>query len=148
MIFFRWEDNDMNLQMSGAQMGAVVLTGLAVVFFVILLLILIIWFMGKVIPAISDMLNGKGKTTEIAESKSVPKPMPTQSTPKLVPSQDIAQTDDDEIIAVISSAVAMMSLADGKNYRVKSVKAIKGNTSGRPAWSMAGLRENTRPFKH
>jgi sodium pump decarboxylase gamma subunit len=127
--------------MSVAEMVAVVLTGMLVVFAAILILIFVIWAMGKFF----DSLNQK----KLAEAKaSAPKPAVAQPKPKAEPVKAIAQTtDDDDVIAVIASAVAMMSLSDGKNYRVKSVKAIKSATSGRPAWSMAGLRENTRPFR-
>ena len=130
----------MQLQMSGGQMLAVVLTGMLVVFFVIILLIVIISIMGKIF---TNMNNSKKK--EVPQTTSKPVPTPTA---KVVPkSAPVVQTDDDEIIAVIASAVAMMGLADGKTYKVKSVKAVKGTTSGRTAWSMAGLRENTRPFR-
>jgi sodium pump decarboxylase gamma subunit len=128
-------------------MVAVMLTGMVVVFLALIVLILIVTLLGKVF----DNLNNK-KKNELAPTKTTSAPAPVKTTPaptKVAPVA-IAQPseDEDEIIAVISSAVAMMSLADGKNYRVKSVKAVKGTTSGRPAWSMAGLRENTRPFRH
>lgn len=131
----------MQLQMSGGQMIAVVLTGMLVIFFAIILLIIIINLMGKVF---TSMNNNK---KDIAKTTTIPNPAPTPKvTPKTV-SAPVVQTDNDEIIAIISSAVAMMSLADGKKYKVKSVRAIKSSNSNRTAWSMAGLRENTRPFR-
>jgi sodium pump decarboxylase gamma subunit len=125
--------------MSLSQMVAVMLTGMVVVFLALIVLILIVTLLGKVF----DNLNNK-KKNELAPTKTTSTPAPVKTTPaptKVAPVA-IAQPseDEDEIIAVISSAVAMMSLADGK--------AVKGTTSGRPAWSMAGLRENTRPFRH
>ena len=141
MIFLRWEDMIMHLQMSGGQMIAVVLTGMLVVFFAIILLIIIIDLMGK---AFTNMDNKKKEADK--NTKPVPAPA-TKVAPKPAPIIKPTSTDDDEIIAVISSAVAMMSLADGKNYKVKSVKAIKSSAPTRTAWSMAGLRENTRPFR-
>lgn len=143
MIFLRWEDMIMHLQMSGGQMIAVVLTGMLVVFFAIILLIIIITLMGK---AFTNMDNKKKEAAKNTNTKPVPAPA-TKVAPKPAPAIKPTSTDDDEIIAVISSAVAMMSLADGKNYRVKSVKAIKSSAPTRTAWSMAGLRENTRPFR-
>lgn len=133
----------MNWQMSLSQMIAVMLTGMVVVFLALILLIIIIDCLGKAF----DNYNSK-KKNEVATVKNTA-PVKPVSTPKVEPVPVIEQSneDEDEIIAVISSAVAMMSLADGKNYRVKSVKAINGVSSGRPAWSMAGLRENTRPFR-
>lgn len=135
----------MNWQMSLSQMIAVMLTGMVVVFLALILLIVIISLLGKVF----DNYNNK-KKNEVATVKNTA-PVKPVSVPKAepvpVPVIEQSNEDEDEIIAVISSAVAMMSLADGKNYRVKSVKAINGVSSGRPAWSMAGLRENTRPFR-
>ena len=135
----------MNWQMSLSQMVAVMLTGMVVVFLALILLIVIISLLGKVF----DNYNNK-KKNEVATVKNTA-PVKPVSVPKAepvpVPVIEQSNEDEDEIIAVISSAVAMMSLADGKNYRVKSVKAINGVSSGRPAWSMAGLRENTRPFR-
>jgi sodium pump decarboxylase gamma subunit len=133
----------MNLQMSVAQMVAVVLTGMVVVFSAILLLIFIIWLMGKYFTS-----RDEKRKQELAQAKATtPQPAVVKTTPKTEPVKPVAQSDDDEVVAVISAAVAMMSLADGKNYKVKSIKAVKSTTSGRPAWSMAGLRENTRPFR-
>ncbi|MGN1411727.1 MAG: OadG family transporter subunit [Oscillospiraceae bacterium] len=136
----------MNWQMSLSQMVAVMLTGMVVVFIALIILIFIITMLGKVF----DNINNKKKNEVVPTKATTPTPVKSTPTPKAEPIKAIAQSseDEDEIIAVISSAVAMMSLTDGKNYRVKSVKAIKGVTSGRPAWSMAGLRENTRPFRH
>ena len=46
-----------------------------------------------------------------------------------------------EVIAAISAAVYCMF---GEGAKVKSVR--RQQRSGRSAWSMAGLLENTRPF--
>jgi Na+-transporting methylmalonyl-CoA/oxaloacetate decarboxylase gamma subunit len=145
------------MKVSGSEALAVVFTGMFVVFFAILLLICIIWLMGKLIPKLTKYMddlkssrsNKNVKAESIPEAKPVTKaPVITTPTPEQVKATLIQNSEDeDEIVAVISTAVAMMSLADGKNYRVKSVKAIKSTTQGRPAWSMAGLRENTRPFR-
>lgn len=138
----------MNWQMSISQMVAVMLTGMVVVFLALVILIFIISMLGKFFESMNN-----SKKDEIVLAKTTPTTTPVAKsipTTKAEPIEAVTQSnvDEDEIIAVISSAVAMMSLADGKNYRVKSVKAINGVTSGRPAWSMAGLRENTRPFRH
>ena len=57
----------------------------------------------------------------------------------------VSSEDDDEIIAVISAAVAMMSAADGKTYRVRSVRAASGAPAGN-AWASAARTEAVRPF--
>jgi sodium pump decarboxylase gamma subunit len=145
------------MKVSGSEALAVVFTGMFVVFFAILLLICIIWLMGKLIPKLTKYMddlksngaNKNAKAQNVQETKPVAKaPVITTPTPEQVKATLIQSSEDeDEVVAVISAAVAMMSLAEGKNYRVKSVKAIKSTTQGRPAWSMAGLRENTRPFR-
>ena len=58
---------------------------------------------------------------------------------------NVSNDSEDEIIAVISAAVASMGQADGKNSRVKSVKAVK-NRPSRSAWSLAGVQNDTMPF--
>jgi hypothetical protein len=50
------------------------------------------------------------------------------------------------VVAVISAVIASLSVSDGKTYKVKSIKPVKSYSSSRPAWAMAGLRENTTPF--
>ena len=74
-------------------------------------------------------------------------PPPKQETKKPVPPPvPVAEDDSDEIIAVISAVVAQMSIEDGKQYRIKSVKAKNQKSSGRPVWASEGLRQNTNPF--
>ena len=46
-------------------------------------------------------------------------------------------------VAVIMAAISAMSSAEGKKLVLKSVKTAKPQ---RPAWSTAGIIDNTRPF--
>lgn len=112
---------------------AVVITGLSVVFLGLVILILFVWAFGKIFTA-----KNKPVSKEIPEQKTA-KPAPVAA-PVNVPNDS-----EDEIIAVISAAVASMGQADGKNYRVKSVKAVK-NRPSRSAWSLAGIQNDTMPF--
>ena len=117
---------------------AVVFTGLSVVFLGLIILILFVWLMGKVFTI------GKGKKKEAPKQAA-----PVQAAKTSAPAKKAAaaSSDNDEVIAVIAAAVAMMGQADGKNYRVKSVKASNvGGRASRSAWAMAGLQNNTRPF--
>lgn len=112
---------------------AVVITGLSVVFLGLVILILFVWAFGKIFTA---------------KNKSVSKDAPEQKTAAPAPvAAPVTVSDDseDEIIAVISAAVAAMGNADGKNYRVKSVRAVK-NRPSRSAWSLAGIQNDTMPF--
>lgn len=130
----------MEMQMEWPYVFAVVITGLVVVFAALILLIIFISALGKLFEASAN----KKKSKELAEIK--PEPVKAVSQPSAPQPEEIAEeTDDDEIIAVISAAVAMMAASENKTYRIKSVKAVK-NGSSRNAWAMAGIRENTNPF--
>lgn len=125
------------MQMEMSYVIAVVITGLVVVFLGLVLLIAFISAVGAIFKKI-DKKKAEAKAAQAAE------PVPA---PKAAPAVPVtAASDDDEVIAVISAAVAMMSAADGTSYRVKSVKAVPQNGSSRSAWAMAGLRETTNPF--
>ena len=81
-------------------------------------------------------------------SPEKPKTAPAQAAPVTVTAPAEAESeydeDDSEIIAVIAAAIAAYGEADGKQYKIASVKrkekALRGN------WSAAGIHENTRPF--
>lgn len=118
---------------------AVVVTGLVVVFLGLVLLIAFISLIGAFFKRADK--NKKAAKTENGKSAAVsaPKTAPVAVNP-------IQAADDDEVIAVISAAVAMMSEADGTAYRIKSVKAASNGVPARNAWASAGLRESTNPF--
>ncbi|MGN1480313.1 OadG family protein [Porcipelethomonas sp.] len=114
---------------------AVVITGLSVVFLALVILIIFVWAFGKIFT--------------LKNKKSVPKEAPKQPQAKPVPAPAApavpAENNQDEIIAVISAAVAAIGQAEGKTYKVKSVRAVK-NKPSRSAWSLAGLQNDTTPF--
>lgn len=115
---------------------AVVITGLSVVFLALILLIIFVWAFGKIFTAKSN-------------KKSAPKDAPKQpqakpvSAPAAAPAQ--AENEQDENIAVISAAVAAIGQAEGKTYKVKSVRAVR-NKPSRSVWSLAGIQNDTNPF--
>lgn len=115
--------------------GGVVLTGLAVIFLALVLLIVYFSIQGKLFSKrISDVEKVVSPTKNIASSN-----VQQASLPQI-------NSDEDEVVAVISAVIASLSLSDGKTYKVKSIKPSKSYSSAKPAWSMAGLRENTTPF--
>ncbi len=114
---------------------AVVFTGLSVVFLALIILILFVWLMGKFFTAIEN----RKKPAAVAET---PSPAPVKAAAPVKPT---SVNNDDEVIAVISAAIAAMGQAEGKTYKLKSVKAVK-NKASRSAWSMAGLQSDTMPF--
>jgi len=112
---------------------AVVITGLSVVFLGLVILILFVWAFGKLFTS---------------KKKTAPKEVPVSEVSKPAPAAApvlVADDNQDEIIAVISAAVAAMGQTDGKNYKVKSVRAVK-NRPSRSAWSLAGIQNDTTPF--
>lgn len=113
---------------------AVVITGLCVVFLSLVILILFVWAFGKLF---FRKQKKPGAVPDIPKAEPVKTTKPVNTAP--------SSADDDEIIAVIAAAVAAMGKADGKTYRIKSVRADK-NRSSRSAWSLAGLQNNTNPF--
>ena len=130
----------MEMQMEMSYVVAVVITGLVVVFLGLVLLIAFI----SAIGAFFKQMDQK-KTAAVKADAPEPKPLPKPQAPV---ADKPVQTyeDDDEIIAVISAAVAMMSASEGKNYRVRSVRAVAAKGSAGNAWASAALREATRPF--
>lgn len=114
-----------------------VITGLSVVFLGLVILILFVWIMGKIFTAIQN----KNKSDAPAETKSA-EPVKTAAPVKTA---QLVSGNDDEIIAVISAAVAAMGQAEGKIYKLKSVKAVK-NKAARSPWAAAGLQSDTMPF--
>lgn len=126
------------MQMEMSYVIAVVITGLVVVFLGLILLIAFISAIGSLFKKI-DRKKAAAKAAEAAEK-------PAEAPKAAVQPAAASNSDSDEVIAVISAAVAMMSAADGTSYRIKSVKAAAQNGSSRSAWAMAGLRETTNPF--
>lgn len=124
------------MQMEMSYVFAVVITGLVVVFLGLVLLIAFISIIGKIFTAI----NNRKKTEAPPEQKA------SAPAVKAAPAAQTGNSEDDEVIAVISAAVAMMSEADGTVYRVRSVRRAAGNGASGNAWAAAGLRESTSPF--
>ena len=117
-------------------MWSTLITGIVVVFMILVLLVLILWLLGKV-------LNVKTKKPEPEKPTAQPQTAAAEAVPA-EESVEYDEEDDSEIIAVIAAAIAAYGEANGKQYRIASVKrkekALRGN------WSAAGIHENTRPF--
>lgn len=114
----------------------ILVTGLVVVFTVLILLIGIIKLYGTIVYNAQNKNKGSRKKAEMAKA---PAPKPAQ------PAQDSPAVEEGipgEVVAVIAAAVA--SISDGAvTY---SLKRVKRSTGARPVWSTAGLMDNTRPF--
>ncbi len=126
---------NMTLAEKGISSAKVILTGFVVVFSVLLLLIAII----KIYSAIVQKALGLGtkkKTKEKIEGDIV------TSSPVVAPAPVVQDGISEEIVAVISAAVATMYGSSAK----PKIKSIKKSGTGRSAWANAGVLENTRPF--
>lgn len=120
-----------------SSVGILTLTGMLVVFAILGLLIFIFWLMGRIFANID---NNKKKKQEAAKAAAEqPKPASVQI------ERVAALVGEDDIIAVISAAIAAYSEQDGVSYRIRDIKRHK-DSRVRSAWSLAGIGENTRPF--
>lgn len=116
-----------------------VVTGIAVVFLILAILVFLLWLMGKIFSAVSK--SAEKKKTSAAEVAAKTK----TETPAPVPvAEEYEDEDDAEIIAVISAAIAAYGESEGKRYNITSVK--KRDKAVRSPWSMAGVSDNTRGF--
>ncbi|MDE7233966.1 MAG: OadG family protein [Ruminiclostridium sp.] len=113
--------------------GSTVVTGIVVVFLILAILVGFLSLMGMI-------LQGKKKSAPSAPAAE----KPAAAAPVVNKIEDEAEEDEDdgEIIAVISAAIAAYGEAEGKQYRIASVK--KRDRAVRSGWSAAGIAENTR----
>ena len=110
-------------------------SGVAIVFGMLLILVIMIAIFGLFARA------GKGKSDKKAKAEKMPK-VKKIAEPSLVKNA-VNASDDDEVIAVISAAVAMMYEGTGKKAVIRS---IRPSSVGRSAWANAGIRDNVRAF--
>lgn len=126
------------MQIKLSKVFAVVITGLVVVFIGLIILILFVNLFGMIMQKTSK----QDKKKEEIAIKAAPEISAATETVSSVSSDD-----EDETVAAIAAAVAYLSLKDGKNYKIKSIKKASGkNSFGGSVWGSAGQRENTRPF--
>lgn len=119
--------------------GSTVVTGIVIVFLILAILIFFLWAMGKIFQSV-DKSKAK-KAEQKAAVSAAPAP---ESKPAPAEVYEEIEEDDDEIIAVISAAIAAYGEAEGKQYRISSVK--KREKSQRTGWSAAGIADNMRGF--
>lgn len=118
-----------------------VVTGLVLVFSILAILIFFLTIMGKIFESISK--KEKAKAEQKAAGAAVKSAAVEVQTVTEV-AEEIYEDDDDEIIAVISAAIAAYGEAEGKQYRVCGIKKREKNQ--RTGWSAAGIADNMRNF--
>lgn len=128
--------------------GSTVVTGLVVVFLILAILVLFLWLFGKVFKGIGNLQQKKAQKAaeeaaakKAAETKKPAAPVPVRTS--AAPEIEYEEEDDDEIIAVIAAAIAAYGEAEGKQYRIASIKRPRTARSG---WSAAGIADNMRGF--
>ncbi len=115
----------------------VTLSGLIIVFSMLILLVFIIAIFGAVMSRLSGGPKKEKKTKETKVEKK------TES-PKIPIVNSVAATEDDDIIAAISAAVMMMYEGTGKTPVIRSIRPAQKGV--RSAWATAGIMNNTRAF--
>lgn len=118
----------MTLSEALAQGTMTAVVGLATVFAVLIILMLVIIAMEKIFTA------QKPEKEQIPANE--PKKVETAKNPAAAPAS--AQEDDEELIAVLTAAVAASLNTSVYNLRIKSYRKIETNST---AWNRAGVRE-------
>ena len=131
----------MEMQMDWSYVGAVVISGLVIVFVALILLIIAVWVMGKIFTSLK---NGKDEGGEKAVEKKTP--VVTEAPAVPAPAPVVMEEDDSEIIAVIAAAVAAMSEECGQPLRISSIKRSAPVRTRSNAWARAAQSESTRAF--
>ena len=124
--------------------AAVVITGLAVVFIGLILLIALVWLYGKIFQAINDKAAKKAAAAAAAKSEAK-----AEKAPAPAPAPVIEDGIEEEVAAVIAAAIAGYGAPTGKRLAVRSIRSADGGSGSRRvrnAWGAAALSEATRPF--
>ena len=124
--------------------AAVVITGLAVVFIGLILLIALVWLYGKIFQAINDKAAKKAAAAAAAKSEAK-----AEKAPAPAPAPVIEDGIEEEVAAVIAAAIAAYGAQTGKKLAVRSIRSADGGSGSRRvrnAWGAAALNEATRPF--
>ena len=124
--------------------AAVVITGLAVVFIGLILLIALVWLYGKIFQVINDKAAKKAAAAAAVKSEAK-----AEKAPAPAPAPVIEDGIEEEVAAVIAAAIAAYGAQTGKKLAVRSIRSADGGSGSRRvrnAWGAAALSEATRPF--
>lgn len=119
--------------------SSVVITGIVVVFIGLILLILCVSIYGAIFDKINKSKAEKLAAEKAAKAAAAPKAEPAPAAAAPVVEDGI----EEEVVAVITAAIAAMSASTGKKLALRSVRTAKPQRS---AWASAGIADNTRPF--
>ena len=129
---------------------SVVLTGLVVVFAALVILIFLVWLMGKIFIAIGNKKNKEQEQQKQDARRQAQQAMDDQAKADQVKTEQagtgqIEEGIPPEVVAAISAAVAvvMEESAPGAAYTIQRVQRAG---TGRSAWGNAGLAAQLSPF--
>jgi len=136
--------NKLAIELDWGLVGSTVVTGLVIVFLILAILVLFLWLFGRIFKAINNAGDKKAQLKQVSAQQAAEARTPEAHVP-LVPDTDdeYIEEDDEEIIAVIAAAIAAYGAAEGKQYRIASIKRPRSARSG---WSSAGIADNMRGF--
>ncbi len=126
----------------GEFIGAVVLTGLLVVFLALILLVVFVKLFGMVFDFIKSK---KSKMVKSVPQKNISETVKPVISEKNVAPPEVEDGISDEIVAVITAAVESLNCGVDIKYSLRSIKKVSTN-SARSIWANAGNIENSRPF--
>jgi sodium pump decarboxylase gamma subunit len=116
------------------QAGSVILSGLVIVFLILIILIAAVELTSRLVK------SAEKKTQQSA-------PAPVKTAPVAAPAPLVQAGIEEETVAVISAAVySCLESASGASAPAYAIKSINRAAGVRPVWGFAGMRENTRPF--
>jgi sodium pump decarboxylase gamma subunit len=114
------------------QAGSVILSGLVIVFLILIILI-------AAVELTSRLVKSAEKKTPAAP------PAPVKAAPVAAPAPFVQAGIEEETVAAISAAV-YSCLDSGPSVPAYTIKSISRASGARPVWGFAGMRDNTRPF--
>lgn len=130
------------LAIDNGLMWTVTAAGISIVFTVLLVLVMIFYLFGFIMQKASKGNGKKAKKEKTEVTAKADKQVTSVS--KAPPAIKVIEDGvSPEVVAAISAAVAAYN--DGNQYTIRSIKKQQVS-AGRPAWSMAGVADNTRPF--
>ena len=135
------QKESLTLAEKGITSAKVVLTGFVVVFVMLILLIFIIKIFSAIVQKAHSAVSNSKKGKKNKDEKPAEKPAAAPAS--VVTASAATDGISDEVVAVISAAVATM-YGSSEKARIKSIK--KSSDGGRSAWAKAGVLDNTRPF--
>lgn len=121
----------------------ILMAGVAVVFFMLIILIFIIKLYGSIIYSRQKKCH-KSEILKEDKIEKIDKKVYKKETDELIYDN---KEDENEIVAVISAAIAFLRKSESKQYNITSIKQSGQEIyTGQSFWGVAGRFEMTKPF--